>query len=165
MRKALIIVAIILVFIVVITLRFIINQRGKPTEVVASTTKPVEVIKARRGEIRQELKLSGTIEANSKVTVFPEVAGKIIEMRVDEGSRVRTGEALAIIEHETLELQMRQAEAAYQSAETAYDQAKKLAKVQVDSQVAQARAQLASAETSLQQVLDLAQTRTLQKPG
>lgn len=161
MRKALIIVAIILVFIVVITLRFIINQRGKPTEVVASTTKPVEVIKARRGEIRQELKLSGTIEANSKVTVFPEVAGKIIEMRVDEGSRVRTGEALAIIEHETLELQMRQAEAAYQSAETAYDQAKKLAKVQVDSQVAQARAQLASAETSLQQVLDLAQTRTL----
>lgn len=144
-----------------ITLRFIINQRAKLVEVVASTTKPVEVVKARRGEIRQELQLSGTIEANSHVTVFPKVAGIIIEMRVDEGSRVRKGETLAIVEHETLELQMRQAEAAHQSAETAYDQAKKLAKIRVDSQIAQARAQLAAAETSLQQVLDLAQTRTL----
>ena len=161
MRKALIIASVILVFIIVITLRFVINQRTKPTEIVASTAKPVEVIKARRGAIRHELKLSGTIEANSNVTVFPEVAGKIMEMRVDEGSRVKKGDTLAIIEHETLKLQMRQAEAAYQSAETAYDQAKKLAKVRVDSQVAQARAQLAGAETSLQQVLDLAQTRTI----
>ena len=161
MRKALIIAAIILVFIVVITLRFINNQRGQPAEVVASTTRPVEVVRARRGEIRQELQLSGTIEANSHVTVFPEVSGIIIDMRVDEGSRVSKGETLAIIEHETLELQMHQAEAAHQSAEIAYDQTRKLAKIRVDSQVAQARAQLAAAETSLQQVLDLAQTRTL----
>ena len=165
MRKALIIAAIILVFIVVITLRFINNQRGQPAEVVASTTRPVEVVRARRGEIRQELQLSGTIEANSHVTVFPEVAGIIIDMRVDEGSRVSKGETLAIIEHETLELQMHQAEAAHQSAEIAYDQTRKLAKIRVDSQVAQARAQLAAAETSLQQVVDLAQTRTLSQTG
>ena len=161
MRRVLIIASVILVLIVFITLRFVINQRTRPTEIAALTAKPVEVIKARRGEIRQELKLSGTIEANSNVTVFPEVAGKIIEMRVDEGSRVRKGDTLAIIEHETLKLQMRQADAAYRSAQTAYEQSKKLAKVRVDSQIAQARAQLAGAETSLQQVLDLAQTRTI----
>ena len=161
MRRVLIVASVILVIIVVITLRFVITQRAKPAEVIASTAKPVEVIKARRGEIRHELKLSGTIEANSNVTVFPEVVGKIIEMRVDEGSRVTKGDTLAIIEHETLMLQMRQADAAYRSSQTAYDQAKKLAKVRVDSQVAQARAQLAGAETSLQQVLDLAQTRTI----
>ena len=161
MRRVLIVASVILVIIVVITLRFVITQRAKPAEVIASTAKPVEVIKARRGEIRHELKLSGTIEANSNVTVFPEAVGKIIEMRVDEGSRVTKGDTLAIIEHETLMLQMRQADAAYRSSQTAYDQAKKLAKVRVDSQVAQARAQLAGAETSLQQVLDLAQTRTI----
>lgn len=161
MRRVMIIATVILVFFVAITLRFVINQRTKPTEVAASPAKPVEVIKARRGEIRQELKLSGTIEANSNVTVFPEIAGKVIVMRVDEGIRVRKGDTLAIIEHETLKLQLRQAEAAYQAAETAHDQAKKLAKVRVDSQVAQARAQLAGAETSLQQVLDLAQMRTM----
>ena len=70
MRRVLIIASVILVLIVFITLRFVINQRTRPTEIAALTAKPVEVIKAKRGEIRNELKLSGTIEANSNVTVF-----------------------------------------------------------------------------------------------
>ena len=161
MKKVLIIAAIIVIIIGGITLRFIFKQRGESTEAIASTVKPVEVIKARRDEIREELQLSGTIEPNSQVTVFPEVAGKIIEMYVDENSRVMKGEKLAVIEHEELELQMRQAEAAYQAAQTAHDQARRLAEVRVKSQIAQARAQLAAAEVSVQQVLDLAETRTM----
>lgn len=162
MRKPLIIAGIILILIVFgIVFRFITKPRRSATEAVASTVKAVEVIKAKRGEIKEDLQLSGTIEANSQVTVIPKVAGKIIKMSVDEGSPCQKGETLAVIEHEELELQMRQAEAASKTAQTAYDQAVKLAEIRVKSQIAQARAQLESKEVSLQQVKDLAEIRTI----
>ena len=68
---------------------------------------------------------------------------------------------LAVIEHEKLTLQLTQAEAAYQSAQAAYGQTEKLARIRVESQVAQVGAQLAGAESARQQVLDLAETRTI----
>ena len=55
---------------------------------------------------------------------------------------------------------MRQAEAAHRAAQTAFDQAQKLAKIRVQSQIDQASAQLRSAVVALQQVEDLSQTRT-----
>ena len=113
------------------------QQRGEPVA-IAAIIKAVEVLKAPRGEIRSELQLSGTIEANSRVTVFPEVAGKIIQMDVDEGERVTKGQTLAVIEHAELILQVRQAEAAYRAAEAAFNQAQQLAEIRVRSQIDQA---------------------------
>lgn len=150
------IVLILIVIIVIFT-----RQPKGPMEAIASTAKRVEVIEATRGEIRDVLELSGTIEPDSQVTVFPEIAGTIITMSVEEGNEVKKGQVLAVIEHEKLKLQMAQAEAAYQAAQTAYQQSEKLAKINVDSQIAQTRAQLAGAESASQQVLDLAETRTI----
>jgi HlyD family secretion protein len=53
---------------------------------------------------------SGTIEA-VEVNVGSKVAGEVKERPVDEGSRVRAGDMLASIDHETLDIQLRQAEA------------------------------------------------------
>jgi len=133
------------------------KQEGT-TETV--TAKAVEVVRASVGEIRSELQLSGTIEARSQVLVFPMVAGKIIQMNIDEGSRVKKGDVLAVIEHEELELQRDQAKAAHRAAETAHEQAKQLAEIRVMTQIAQVRSQLQSAEVALQQVRDLARLRT-----
>ena len=160
MKKFGIIILIILIALAAIFIRSATRQQRGETEAVAATIKAVEVMKAPRGEIRSELQLSGTIEANSRVTVFPEVPGKIIQMDVDEGARVTKGQPLAVIEHAELALQVRQAEAAHRAAQTAFDQAQKLAKIRVQSQIDQARAQLRSAIVSLQQVEDLSQTRT-----
>ncbi len=160
MKKLGIIVLIILIALAAILIRFATRQQRSETEAVAATIKAVEVMKAPRGEIRSELQLSGTIEANSRVTVFPEVPGKIIQMDVEEGARVTKGQMLAVIEHAELRLQVRQAEAAMRAAETALNQAQKLAKVRVQSQINQAKAQLASTTIALQQVEDLSQTRT-----
>ena len=160
MKKFAIIILILLIVLAAIFIRSATRQQRGDTEAVAATIKAVEVMKAPRGEIRSELQLSGTIEANSRVTVFPEVPGKIIKMEVDEGARVTKGQTLAVIEHAELVLQVRQAEAAYRAAQTAFDQAQKLAKIRVQSQIDQASAQLRSAIVSLQQVEDLSQTRT-----
>ena len=127
----------------------------------AALLKPVEITKARRGEIRSELQLSGTIQAESQVSVFPKIAGRVIVLNVDEGNKVKKGAPLATVEHEELELAVQQAEATLESMETAHSQAKQLAKVRVQSQIAQARAQLRAAEIALQQVIDLSEIRTV----
>lgn len=161
MKKFLIIALIIIIAIAAILIRSAVRQRsGETVEAVEATVKAVEVMKAPRGEIRSELQLSGTIEANSRVTVFPEVPGKIVQMNVDEGARVTKDQILAIVEHAELALQVRQAEAAHRAAHTAFDQAQQLAEVRVKSQIDQAGAQLTSAIVALQQVEDLSQTRT-----
>ena len=160
MKKFGIIALIILIALAAIFIRAASRRRAGEPEAVAATIKAVEVMKAPRGEIRSELQLSGTIEANSRVTVFPEVPGKIIKMDVGEGTQVTKGQTLAIIEHAELALQVRQAQAAHRAAQTALDQAQKLAKIRVQSQIDQAHAQLNSAIVAVQQVEDLSQTRT-----
>lgn len=131
------------------------------TETAAVNFKPVEVTKAKRGEIRSELELSGTIQADSQVSVFPKVSGRLVALNVDEGDTVEKGAPLAVVEHEELELSVQQAQAALEAAETAYSQTKQLAEVRVHSQITQAKAQLRAAEAGLQQVIDLSEIRTV----
>jgi len=131
-----------------------------PTETIASDLKPVEVIQATQGEIKEQLALSGTIEPQTLVTVFSKVMGVIEQMKVDKGSRVQKDQILAVVEHEELTLQVEQAEAAVASAVAAHNQTVQLAKINIMSQVTQARAGLTAAEAALQQVHALAQTRT-----
>ena len=163
MKKVLVIILIILAIGAILTVpRFLKSEKPTTEQAEAEAVlKPVEVTKAKRGEIRSELELSGTIQAASQVRVFPKIAGRLIAVNVDEGDRIKEGASLATIEHEELELAVQQAEATLEAAETAYSQTKQLAKVRVQSQIAQARAQLRAAEIALQQVIDLSEIRTV----
>ena len=49
---------------------------------------------------------SGTIEAR-EVNVASRVGGQVLEIRADEGSRVGKGDILALIDHESLDIQLR----------------------------------------------------------
>ncbi len=59
---------------------------------------------------------SGTIEAR-EVAVASKVGGQVLEIRAEEGSRVGKGDILVLIDHETLDIQLRQAEAGVALAE------------------------------------------------
>ena len=162
MKKVLIGILVILAIAAIITLpRFLKSENTTTQQAVATVLKPVEITKAKRGEIRSELELSGTIQAESQVNVFPKVSGRIVTLNVDEGNKVDKGAPLAVVEHEELELAVQQAEAALEAAETAYSQTKQLAEVRVHSQIAQAEAQFHAAEIGLQQVIDLSKIRTV----
>ena len=56
------------------------------------------------------LSASGTIET-IEVNVASKVAGQIEELAVEEGARVKPGDRLAVVDHATLDIQLRQAEA------------------------------------------------------
>lgn len=59
---------------------------------------------------------SGTIEAR-EVAVASKVGGQILEIRAEEGSRVKKGDILILVDHEALDIQLRQAEAGVALAE------------------------------------------------
>ena len=163
MKKALVIILIILAIGAILAVPRFLKQEppGMEQNETAAALKPVEVTRAKRGEIRSELELSGTIQAESQVNVFPKIAGRLIVLNVDEGDTVKKDAPLATVEHEELELAVQQTAAALEAAETAYSQTQQLAKVRVESQIAQARAQLRAAEIALQQVIDLSEIRTV----
>ena len=162
MKKVLIGIGILVVIAVILAVpRFMKREEAVPQQAEATVLKPVEVTKARRGEIRLEHQLSGTIQAESQVSVYPKIAGRLITLNADEGDRVEKDTPLATVEYEELQLAVQQAEAILESAETAYSQAKQLAEVRVHTQIAQAKAQLHAAEIALQQVVDLSEIRTV----
>jgi len=59
---------------------------------------------------------SGTIEA-VEVHVASKVSGELLELAVEEGTRVEAGDKLAVVDHATLDIQLRQAEAGVRLAE------------------------------------------------
>ena len=62
---------------------------------------------------------SGTIEGTD-ITIAAEVAGKIVERRVDEGARVHNGDTLLVIDDTEFQIQLRQAVANGEAAEAQY---------------------------------------------
>lgn len=161
--KKVIIIAIVVIILAVGIWRTVQVVKSKRAVTQEATTQPtaVEVQDANRGTIQDELSLVGNIVAMSEVTVFPKIAGKVLDIRVDEGSKVRKGDVIARLEDTQLKLQVRQAEAAVEAAMVAFNQAKSLSEVRVRAQIAQAQAAFASAEAALNQVQDLAETRTM----
>ncbi len=159
MKKVLIGIGILLAVAVLAVPRFMQGQKPVSQQASVVTLKPVEITKVKRGEIRLEHQLSGTIQAESQVSVYPKIAGRLVTLNVDEGDRVQRDAPLATVEYEELQLAVEQSEAVLESADIAYSQAQQLAEVRVHSQVIQAEAQLRAAEIARQQVVDLSEVR------
>lgn len=66
-----------------------------------------------------EISASGTIEA-TEVTVSAKVVGEIQKLLVNEGSSVKKGDTLLLIDHADLDIQLRQAEANASATEAQY---------------------------------------------
>lgn len=62
----------------------------------AADVVPVGVVE--RLAVREQVVVEGAIEAVMQARVAPEVAGRVIEMRVDAGSRVKAGQVLVVLD-------------------------------------------------------------------
>src|SRR5213076_2205020 len=98
-----------------------------------------------------DLDLIGTVDAY-QVVVSPQVAGRISKLLVDEGTRVKQGDLIAVLDPSELEAQARAAAAMIDSlrSQVAATQATSVANAQ--AQLESARAQLLQAEANLQKV-------------
>jgi HlyD family secretion protein len=104
-----------------------------------------------RHAARHVIRASGRIEV-TEVNVSSKVTGRIALLQVEEGGDVTAGQAIAILEGEELEAQVRQARAALQSAEARLAQARISLQVEpttVQTQIRQAEENLRAAEERL----------------
>ena len=104
---------------------------------------------------------SGTIEA-IEVNVASKVAGELLELDVREGTRVKPGDKLAVVDHATLDIQLRQAEAGVRLAEAQLALLVKGARAedirQAEAALKQAEAFLTVAEDDARRMRELAKT-------
>lgn len=84
----------------------------------------VAIANAETGRIARPLVVEGTVAARSEVKILPKLSGRILEVLVDEGSSVKAGQKLAMIESPELEWQMQQQKAALLTAQANLENAK-----------------------------------------
>jgi membrane fusion protein YbhG len=114
------------------------------------------------GNVKKDvISASGTIEA-VEVNVAAKVSGEVLELVVDEGSRVKPGDRLALIDHAALDIQLRQAEAGVRLAEAQLALLVKGARVedirQAEAALEQAEAALKLADDDARRMRELART-------
>ncbi len=78
----------------------------------------VRVEKIAKGEVIDQIKISGTVKPVSEVEIFPKLAGRVISAKFNVGDRVDAGDVLAVIEHQEYQLQERSARASLAMAKT-----------------------------------------------
>ena len=87
------------------------RQSGANAATTAARTVPV-----RKGTLQVTVSASGFLEPVRQVDLGFDVSGKVAEVSVDIGDRVRAGQVLARLDTAALELSLRQAEAQLKSA-------------------------------------------------
>jgi HlyD family secretion protein len=119
------------------------------------TTVTVEAIKQR--DLEQVVSASGKIRARRTVNITSEVSGKVVQLAVDEGQKVKAGQFLLQVDPRTVNSRLRVSEAtleqqkiALQQARTALENAKvnlKLAEDEWARQTQLDKSQLATRQT------------------
>ncbi|MCK5862011.1 MAG: efflux RND transporter periplasmic adaptor subunit [Candidatus Hydrogenedentes bacterium] len=82
---------------------------------------PVQVVSPHRGEIASYFETTSRVEAENRVDLLAKGAGQCIEIKADVGDRVEAGQALALLERNELEAQVRQARIRTRQQKTAYE--------------------------------------------
>ena len=83
----------------------------------------VETATIDRRDIVSETVLKGTLEGVEQVNLVPEVSGTIQQMNVQVGDRVQAGDVICIIDSSSLQSQLAQAQASYNTVQSAYQTA------------------------------------------
>jgi HlyD family secretion protein len=117
-----------------------------------STAPAVSVAKVVPAEFAETVAVSGSLVPRDEILVAPEVDGfRVLELKVDEGDRVKKGDVLATLVQESLDAQLAQSDAGVARAEAAISKAK--------SQIVETAAKLAEAQA------DFERAKPLKKSG
>lgn len=90
---------------------------AQPEKAAAPGPPTIEVVRVLDQPINVTLSLPGELNAFQTVAIYPRVTGFVKTIRVDRGSRLRTGELIAMLEAPELAAQRSEAQSKLQSAE------------------------------------------------
>ncbi len=112
----------------------------------------VAVAEIKTGNLTEEIEVTGDLKSYLDTQVAAKIDGKVVQVRVREGDRVRKGQVIAMLDQSDRRIQLRQAEAALRAAEANLKQAEVAARVQpdlTDAQIQSARSALLTAQARL----------------
>jgi RND family efflux transporter MFP subunit len=129
----------------------------------ANPERHVAVIPVTKGDIVDVLHLTGTLMAAQDIEITSKIPGRVEKVLVEEGSRVKAGDALIRLEQEELNLGAEQASAAVRACQAQWELVQKGARPeeieqvraavkQVEALVAQAKSGVAQANAALENV-------------
>jgi RND family efflux transporter MFP subunit len=107
---------------------------------------PVKLAAVQRASVQDSLEVVASLEARRTVTLRPEISGRVTDILVNEGDRVRVGQAIARLDSADQQAELAQARASLESARAS------LAELEAGSRVediAEARAGLEQAQARL----------------
>jgi len=110
------------------------------------------------------IEASGTLEA-TEVKVSAKVGGQVERLLVQEGSQVKAGDTLAVLDHATLEIQLEQAQAGVELAQAQYQLLLNGARSEdlrsAEEAVNQSRSSAENAETDFKRMKELFASHTI----
>jgi membrane fusion protein (multidrug efflux system) len=89
---------------------------------------PVETAPVQVGPIQRRLTAVGSLRSNESVVMRPEVAGRIAEIRFDEGQRVEQGQPLVVLDGSIYRAEVEEAEASLELSRANHERALDLLK-------------------------------------
>lgn len=96
-------------------------SESKNDDTAEVTVIPVEIAKARRGDIYAAYAGTAALEAFTEATVVAKVDGEIASIRVEEGDVVKSGDVLARLDGDRLRLRLNQARSNLAKTERDYN--------------------------------------------
>ncbi|MFQ5639190.1 MAG: efflux RND transporter periplasmic adaptor subunit [bacterium] len=87
---------------------------------------PVQVAVAKRGDISTFLLQTTTIEAQRQVDILAKVAGQVVKLPVEEGTRVKKGDLVAQLDEAELKIDFMQAEVRLETDKTTLQRAQNM---------------------------------------
>jgi membrane fusion protein, multidrug efflux system len=84
---------------------------------------PVETALVQVGPIQRRLTAVGSLRSNESVIIRPEVAGRIAEIRFDEGERVTKGQPLVVLDDTIYRAEVEEAQASLELSQANHDRA------------------------------------------
>jgi RND family efflux transporter MFP subunit len=126
------------------------HRKPKTEKAIAVAPPSVTVSRVTPADFVETVLVTGSLVPREEVLVAPEVEGlRILELRVDQGDRVKKGDVLAVLETTTLDAQLEQNAANLERATAAIAQAK--------SQIEEVEARLTEAEAQLDRAKPLSE--------
>ncbi|MEO1340640.1 MAG: efflux RND transporter periplasmic adaptor subunit [Cyanobacteria bacterium J06635_13] len=119
---------------------------------VSSSSSQVDLesltVSVKEEDLNLEIQASGRVEPIKSVNVSPKEPGRLVELLVEQGDRVKVGDTLAVMENDDLAVQTDQAK-----AELKQNQANmRESKAEIKAEIAQSQARLRQLEAKLNQV-------------
>lgn len=144
-RKTRKIFLIVIAFVIIAAIAIIFTVKGKEKEVSAIV---------QRGEIKEELVLSGQVEADKHAILYFPTSGKISWVGVKEGETVRRGQALTSLDKTTLNANYQQALNTYRNYQASADNVLDSVQGHADNETFSQRATRTAAEVARDNAYD-----------